>query len=476
MVQPSESPTPGRSTVGDFLSAIPLYVQIALAVALGTTLGIVFKSRPFIPGMRFGNADLGELAVLVITMLKALAAPLIFFAVLDAFLRTEITWERGRKLFLFSAMNVTAAMIIGLCVMNVWRPGESWSARLAQATPVSSAVTDDAASALSNPAVAGLESAVQSPGGQDPRPDHSSTEIADRSLTLVESLKRIVPTNVVEPFAEGNLMGLILLAVLVGAGFRGVRRAQVSQGNVSYRSFEHVVQSIFEVLLRVLEWVVRLVPLAVCGALAQSVAESGGEVFQLVGIFLAAICLGLALHAFGYYTCVVWTLGGLRPRDFLGRGFEAVLMGLSTNSSLATVPVTLRVLTEKMGVSDQSARLSACVGTNFNNDGITLYEAMTAIFLAQAAGLQLPVAVQVKVVGMCVLASLGAAGIPHGGLAVLPLVLASSGLSASTIAVAMPLIMTVDWIIARCRSGVNVMGDMTVAIQLDWSRADNARD
>jgi Na+/H+-dicarboxylate symporter len=413
----------------------PLYVQIALAAVAGTTLGIAFQSRPYLPGTRFGNADLGQLAVLVTTMLKTLATPLIFFAVLDAFLRTEITWERGRKLLLFSALNVTVAMIIGLCVLNLWRPGESWSRQLAQAT-ADAALTDTT---------------------------------AQPALTPLESLRHMVPTNVLQPFIEGNLMSLILLAILIGAGFRTVRRQQAAQGNFSYQSFEQLVESIFLVLLRLLEWIVRLVPLAVCGALAQSVAETGGEVFQLVGVFLAAICAGLAIHALGYYTLIAWVFAGLSPRAFLGNGFEAILTGMSTNSSLATVPVTLRALTEKMGVSDQSARLSTCVGTNFNNDGITLYEAMTAIFLAQAAGLGLSLGEQIKVVGTCVLASLGAAGIPHGGLAVLPLVLASTGLSASTISAAMPLILTVDWIIARCRSGVNVMGDMTVAIQLDRS-------
>jgi Na+/H+-dicarboxylate symporter len=417
---------------------IPLYLQIAVAIVVGSVLGKIFQSRPFIPGTQFGNAQLGQLAALVTTMLKTLAGPLIFVAVLDAFLRTEITWERGRKLLLFSALNVSVAMAIGLSVMNVWRPGIRWSDRLAEAT---------------------ARGTVQ------------PVAVADEgALTLVESIRRMVPTNVVEPFAEGNLMSLILLAILMGAGFRAVRGQHRAEGRSAFRAFEEVVEATFLVLLRVLHWIVRLVPLAVCGALARSVAETGSEVFQLVGVFLAAICTGLAIHALGYYTLVVWLFGRRSPRLFLGKGFEAVLTGLSTNSSLATVPVTLRVLTEELGVSDQSARLSACVGTNFNNDGITLYEAMTAIFLAQAAGLQLTLGGQIQVVGMCVLASLGAAGIPHGGLAVLPLVLASAGLPPPIIVTAMPLIMTVDWIIARCRSGVNVMGDMTVAIQLDSSR------
>ena len=120
-----------------------------------------------------------------------------------------------------------------------------------------------------------------------------------------------------------------------------------------------------------------------------------------------------------------------------------------------------------MGVSTASARLAACVGTNLNNDGITLYEAMAALFLAQALGKDLSLAAQFQVVLASIMAGAGIAGIPEAGLIVLPLVLSTAGLSAETIAVALPLLIPVDWIIARARSGVNVMSDMLVAILLD---------
>jgi Na+/H+-dicarboxylate symporter len=154
-------------------------------------------------------------------------------------------------------------------------------------------------------------------------------------------------------------------------------------------------------------------------------------------------------------------------RQYLGHGADAILTGLSTNSSLATVPVTLRVLTGKLGVSEQSARLAACVGTNLNNDGITLYEAMAALFLAQACGFEMSLGQQMGVVLASLMAGIGVAGVPEAGLVVLPLVLGAAGLPEAVIAAAIPLILPVDWIIARCRSGVNVMSDMLVAILLD---------
>lgn len=405
---------------------------------MGALLGRQFGLEPYWPGGTFGNVDLGRITKLIVTLLQTLASPLIFLAVVDAFLRTEITFERGGKLIFFSLLNVTAAMAIGLAVMNLWRPGESWKGSFEERAAVARAERGDAA----QPALG-------------------------KTLTVADSLRQAVPTSIFQPFVEGNLLGVIVLAVLFGCGMRAVRRVQQAEGVAAYQAIEHGVETLYQVLVKVLEWVVLLVPLAVLGGVAESVAGTGAKTFELVTVFLGAMLVGLALHAFGYYVLICWLYGGKSPRQFLGAGMEPFLTGLSTNSSLVTIPVTLRALTERLGISDQSARLAACVGTNFNNDGITLYEAMVAIFLAQALGLDQSIGAQINLVVVCVLASLGSAGIPNAGLVILPLVLASAGMTNEVIAMAYPLIMTVDWIVARVRSGVNVLGDMTVAVQLE---------
>ena len=117
---------------------------------------------------------------------------------------------------------------------------------------------------------------------------------------------------------------------------------------------------------------------------ADVVAKSGLG-FQISLAVLCVMLLGMAIHSLIYYPLMAWLIGRKPPRVYLGEGADAIMTSLSCNSSLATVPVTLRGL-ERMGVSPQSARLSACVGTQLNNDGITLYEAMAALFLAQAIG------------------------------------------------------------------------------------------
>jgi DAACS family dicarboxylate/amino acid:cation (Na+ or H+) symporter len=120
-----------------------------------------------------------------------------------------------------------------------------------------------------------------------------------------------------------------------------------------------------------------------------------------------------------------------------------------------------------MRVSESSARVSACIGTNLNNDGIILYEAMATVFLCQAFGYDLSFPHQLTIVLASVMAGVGIAGVPEAGLIVLPLVLGAAGLPEAAVAAAIPLIVPVDWIIARVRSGVNVLSDMLVAILLD---------
>jgi DAACS family dicarboxylate/amino acid:cation (Na+ or H+) symporter len=203
---------------------------------------------------------------------------------------------------------------------------------------------------------------------------------------------------------------------------------------------------------------------------AQAVGKAGLSIFSELASYAGIIVAGLCLHGLLYYPLAAWIAGDKSPRTYLGQGTDAVLTGLSTNSSLATVPITLECL-KRMGVRDRSARLAVCAGTNLNNDGVTLYEAMTALFLAQAIGFDLNAGQQIVIVLASLIAGAGIAGIPEAGLIVLPLVLSAAGLPETVVAAAIPLIAPIDWVIARLRSAVNVLSDMLVAILLDaWDR------
>jgi DAACS family dicarboxylate/amino acid:cation (Na+ or H+) symporter len=286
------------------------------------------------------------------------------------------------------------------------------------------------------------------------------------TLSPIKNLDGYVPTSLLDPFVKNNVISVVLFALFVGAALRGVKRRQQAAGETGYRAFESLVETGYEALTVMLAWVVQAIPFAVFGVVAQVVGRTGLGVLGALWPFLGVILLGLGLHALVYYPLVAWTIGGKTPRLYFGAGADAILAGLSTNSSLATVPLTLRCLS-RMGVSEESARLSACVGTNLNNDGITLYDAMAALFLAQACGFELSLGQQAVVVLASIMAGVGIAGIPEAGLIVLPLVLGAAGLPEAVVAAAIPLVLPVDWIIGRVRSGVNVMSDMLVAILLD---------
>jgi Na+/H+-dicarboxylate symporter len=421
---------------------LPLYARVLIGVALGLAFGMIFKTGPIVAGLR--NEDLGHLGMLVIRLLKALAVPLILFAILDAFLRVEVSARRGAWLILICLLNVSVAFAIGLFLLNTLRPGELWRGRLEE--------------------IAGLVER-EVPGTTDV----AKAEKPQATLDPLKNIAGYVPESLVEPFLRNNVITVVLLGLLGGAALRRVKRQREAEG-AGFQAVEQFVEVVYQTLMQMLLWVVQTIPFAVFGVVAHVVGRSGLGVFQALGSFLGIILLGLAIHGLIYYPLMAWFVGGKSLRVYIGRGADAILTGLSCNSSLATVPVTLRCLTEKMGVSQESARLSACVGTNLNNDGITLYEAMAALFLAQAYGFDLTVSQQAVVVLASLMAGIGVAGIPEAGLIVLPLVLSAAGLPEELIVVAIPLILPVDWIIARVRSGVNVMSDMLVAILLDRGR------
>lgn len=420
---------------------MPLYTQVLIAVVCGATVGAIFGQEPYLGGLR--NEHLGTMGLLVVKLLKTLAVPLIFVAILDAFIRTSLPLRQGTALLVICAINVTVAMTIGLVIMNTWQPGLSWRGQVEELLHVVPGSAQTAADILAA--------------------SHKG------SLSPLDTLAAAVPRSITEPFAENNVVAVVLMALFLGTALRRVRTHAEREGLAAVESLARAIDGLYRVLVQMLEWIVRIVPFAVFGVLAQVVGKSGLGVFSVVWVFLAATLVGLAIHALVYYPTVAWLIGGKSPKVYLGQGADAIVTAVSCNSSLATVPVTLRCL-GRMKVSPESSRLAACVGTNLNNDGITLYEAMAALFLAQALGYDLPMVKQLLIVGASIMAGAGVAGIPEAGLVVLPLVLAAAGLPDQVIVSAIPLIMTVDWIIARARSGVNVMSDMLVAILLDTRR------
>jgi Na+/H+-dicarboxylate symporter len=382
---------------------IPLYLRILAGLILGVVTGLLLGpiAQP-----------LDWPAKLILRLLGALAPVLILVAVVRAIMTADIHGRLALRMLGLLLLNTLTAIVVGLVVANVLSPG--------------------AGANLTHP-----------------------TAVLQVKGDIVNQLLDNIPDSLLRPFVENKVIGVVLIAVAFGVA---ARRLPGKQRELA----ETLCEMGFSLVLELLHWVIALVPLAVFGKVASIVGVSGFRPFVALGWFVASVLLALLLQCIYYLTRIRFG-SWVRPLDLLRGTRDALVMAFSTASSTATMPVTYRRLRERVGLREQSASLGALVGSNFNNDGTALYEAMAALFVAQLLGVQLTLTQQIMVVLTSVIASIGAAGIPEAGLVTMTLVFTAVKLPTEYIA----LLLTVDWFLDRCRTTINVLGDMNVACLLE---------
>ena len=381
----------------------------------------------FLAGLILGPwaAPLEIPSKLLLRLLGALAAPLILLAVIQALMNAEIPRGSGWKLAWLLVLNTLVAIGIGLVVANVIQPGRWTQINLSETSPP------------------GLPAA----------PDASSKTEPDMLAQFLDSF----PKSALGPLGdEGKVISVIIVAiaarVLVCAGLKTRKIGTVAD----------LVTVCYDLLIVLLHWIIAVIPLAVFGIVASLIGTKGFGPFISLGAFISAVLIGLLLQVV-YYLTRIRLRSWVRPIDVLRGTRNALTMAFSTSSSTATMPVTYACLREKVGLRDRSASLGALVGSNFNNDGTALYEAMAALFVGQMLGIQLSLVQQLMVVLTSVAASVGAAGIPEAGIVTMTLVFTAVSLDTRYI----PVLLTVDWFLDRCRTVVNVLGDVNVSCLLD---------
>jgi DAACS family dicarboxylate/amino acid:cation (Na+ or H+) symporter len=427
---------------------LPLYAWVVIAVVAALPVGWALGRdasiadgwpAPLRSALSWLVVALDLFPALIIRGLTAFAAPLIVLAILSAILTNDIRGRQGARMMGYYLLNTLVAMTIGLTLSNLFQPG-----RNAQFDPI------EGGPARLIDVLSGAPAARPEP----PKPK-----------TLRDLLTDLVPRNLVQAFLENNLAQIVLVTIAVAIALAKLRDAQRARGETAYRTMIDLVTVGFEVAMRVLLWIVALVPLAVFGVVATSLARQGLGLFVGLGGFIGTVLLGLALQLC-WYLGLLATLGRMGPRRFLVGASDVMATTFSTSSTAATMPITLRALTDRLGVSRESSQLAACVGTNFNNDGTALYQAVAALYFAQASGVTLSFQDQVVVMLTTLLASVGAGGIPSGSFVTMPLIFQAVRLDPTRL----PILLTIDWFLDRCRTTSNVIGDMTVAVLLDRER------
>ncbi|ULA62826.1 MAG: Dicarboxylate/amino acid:cation symporter [Nitrospira sp.] len=392
---------------------LPLYARIVIGVLLGVLTGLLLGSQA---------AILAVPGKLVLRLLGALAPPLILAAIVHTFMTTHLAGPLAARLVWLLLLNTLVAVTVGLAVANIIQPGQG--ARLT--------------------------------------PSPSTAETLHEANPLLAFFEN-VPKSLLGPLGDdGKVIGVIFVAVAFGMALRHERHRPLD-------TVEHIVELFLESLMKILHWIIALVPLAVFGIVASIVGTEGFAQFQALGIFVLSVLLALAIQA-AYYLLRIRAGSWVRPGDVLRGGRDALVMAFSTASSTATMPLTYVALKDRVGLREQSARMGALVGANFNNDGTALYEAMAALFIAQMIGMDLSGPQQLMVVLTSVVASVGAAGIPEAGLVTMTMVFTAVGLPIDYI----PVLLTVDWFLDRCRTAINVMGDMNVSCLLDGKQKQEA--
>lgn len=394
-------------------NAIPLYLRIVGGLVLGVIVGVALGPNA---------GALRQISNLVLQALRALAVPLIMVAIVNALLSARISGRTGRHLGQILVTNMLAAILIGLFVMHLVQPG-----RLAQ-LPVPTSQPDA------------------------------------RPFDPWQTVSSMVPSSVAGPLVDNNIIAAIITALVAGLALRSLKHSAEpdTPAQRGLLVIEQLLATTFQALLVVLHWILAVIPFAVFGIIASVVGTQGFAPFVALGAFVLTVLLGLLLMT-AFYLIRVSLQSWVLPTRLLRGGSDALLTAFSTASSTVTMPLTFECLTNRIGVRRESASLGVFVGSPFNHDGTALYEGMAALFISQVIGQTLSVPAQVLLVLLAMLAAEGAPGIPDAGLVTMLLVFSALSLPVEYV----PLLLTVDWFLDRCRTTINVLGDLTVSSVLD---------
>ena len=286
-----------------------------------------------------------------------------------------------------------------------------------------------------------------------------SVQSSNPDYSIMEVFIGMLPSNIFHSMAEGDVLPIIVVSIIFGAALTTIGK----KGRPVLDLFE----GLFIVSMRIVGVIIAFAPIGVFALVAERIGRAGGwtafsQELGSLGLYMLTVILGLAVHAFIVLPGILFFIGRRRPFMVFNRMAEALTMAFSTASSSATLPVTLNCLDKVPGVKRSVSGFVLPLGATVNMDGTALYEAVAAVFIAQAYGIELTLVQQIVVALTATMAAIGAAGIPEAGLVTMVLVLESVGLPLEGIG----LILAVDWFLDRCRTTVNVWGDGVGAVTL----------
>ena len=427
----TEVKAPGRR-------GLPLHTQMLIGFAVGAILGLVANvyvgaETGWLQGtIEYVTEPIGQLFLRLLFML---VVPLVFSALILGVVEIGDPRSLGRlggKALLWVLATTTSAVTIGLVVTHIMQPG------------------------------AGIDPALRDAFMADAG---AVVATGNQPLGIVDMLLNMVPRSPVQAAADNDLIAVMFFSLMFGVAATVVN----SPGT---RSFVDTVQGVFDISLKLIDWVIRTAPYAVAALLFTLTARMGLDLMVQLGWFVLTAVIALSLQFFGTFSILLATLAKRNPLDVFRRAQPALLTAFSTSSSAATLPTSLKVAEHNLGVPRRVARFVCTLGATVNMNGTALYEGVTVLFLAQLFGVDLTLTQQVMILIMCLMGGIGAASVPGGSLPVIAAILVMFNIPPEGLAI----ILGVDRFLDMCRTTVNIGGDMVGAVVIGRSEARYDRD
>ena len=410
------------------MKKLALHWKILLGMVLGVAFGFLMVS--FSGGKEIVQDWVKPFGTIFINALKLIAVPLILGSLISGVSDlkdiSKLSKMGGKTISIY-LLTTVVAVSIGLLLVNVVVPGDS----ITEATR-----TEMVSNYSENTQKYKDEAAAQKNSGP------------------LQALVDLVPDNIIGAAGENrNMLQVIFFAVFFGVGLILLPEDRAKPVKDFFNSFN-------EVILKMIDLIMLAAPYGVFALLAALIVESpSADLFKALGWYALTVVFGLFIMIV-FYTVLVLIFTGKKPKEFLQGISPAQLLAFSTSSSAATLPVTMERVHEHLGVDEEVSSFVLPIGATINMDGTSLYQAVAAVFIAQAFGMELSLGVQLGIVATATLASIGSAAVPGAGMVMLVIVLAQAGIPEAGLA----LIFTVDRPLDMCRTVVNVTGDATVSM------------
>lgn len=393
-----------------------LNAQILLGAIFGVAVGVYFHGLG--AGHQAAQAGLyasGLVGTLFVDLLKMVLIPLVFCSITVGIANLSQHQQMQRVwvvtlLFFISSMAI--ALVLGMAASLYFKPGAGLSINLFE---------------------------------------HAMQDFEAKQLPLPEFLAQFLHGLFVNPFtalSQGNVLAVVMSALLLGVA--------LVMGGERFRNLRMLLQEVLDVTMLIVGWVMRLAPLGIMALLIKLVAVQDIAMLGLLAKFVAVIIGTLLVHGVVVLPLILYLFTRMSPLVFWRGSREALVTAFATSSSSATLPVTLRCVSQQLDVKPEIAGFVVPLGATINMDGTALYEAAAALFIANLVGVELTVAQQLIVCFTAMIAAMGAPGIPSAGMVTMVMVLQSVGLPAEAIAILLP----VDRLLDTLRTAVNVQGDM----------------